>query len=84
MHVFETVLFQYRDGPVGGLPIFGRAGEPRAIQVGETGEMVHHLRALEGFFLNLVDDREIDTLLGKRGGSGKDRDRTEAHIKGLC
>ena len=48
--------------PVGRFLDVRRAGEPGAVDVGEVALGLHHLRALQPFFLDAVDGVEVDLL----------------------
>ena len=49
--------------------MFGRAGQTRAVDVGEIARDLHHLRALEPFLLDPVNRVEVE-FLGDRPVGG--------------
>ena len=80
VNVGEAPVFHRLHRPVGGFLDVGRAGQARAIYVGEVALNLHHLRALrlQPFFLDAVHGVEID-LLGDRpvGGDRQAQDDGE-------
>ena len=55
--------------PLAGLLNRRRAGEPRAVDVAEPRDVIHHLRAIQAFVADAADGRVID-LLGLRAAIG--------------
>ena len=64
VHVRQAPLLHRLLRPVGRFLDVGRAGEPRAVDVGEVALDLHHLRALQPFVLDAVDRVEVE-LFGR-------------------
>src|SRR5258707_1031046 len=79
MRIFETVLTQPLDRPIGRLAKLGRSGEARSVPVTEIGERLHHFRVIERFRLDLFDDAEVDLLLGQQRKGETDGESSAAH-----
>ncbi len=58
----QAVLAEPLDSPIGGSLEGGRAGEARAMDIGEEKQVIHDFGVFEGFGLDAVDDRQVHVL----------------------
>jgi len=61
----------------------GRAGEPRAVDIAQPRDVIHHLRAIEPFIADAAEQREVELLAlrqqGRRRGQQRRRQNYAFH-----
>src|SRR5690348_11258449 len=69
LRVGEAPFVEPPDGPFGGCLKSRRAGQARAVNVGQVKRIFHHLGVLERLILDAVDGMKVDLLLRAEPGS---------------
>ena len=62
----QTVLGHSLHHPIRRGFVARRTGETRAIHIGQVEHVIHHLRILEGFGLDPIDDQQIHLFAGQQ------------------
>ena len=66
VHVLQAVAVEFPHRPSRGVFESRRSGEPRAVNVGQVSQGLHHLGTFEGLGFDAIDDPQIDVLLSQR------------------